>query len=419
MTKVPNRAMRLALTMVLAACAAGFATRREFYDEALANAFFGVALASLLILHLRVRPKWADALLVAPCVLALALVDFKILHYPPHLAAWASFAGVSSLLVFGTRAVWAPDHDRRILLYAWIPAVLFMASEWFGSDLLDWTTAAHPKTLDMYLLSFDASLRVQLSFVMGQVFALWPWLRFVALVFYVGLPVPIILVYAGRLVKFGTKAFSVMLAFLVTGPLGILFYNLFPACGPIHLAGRFFPFNPLSVEQAGHLFLEAVPIVGFRNAMPSLHLAWTLLAWWASRGLSWWERSIVFIFFAMTIVATLGTGEHYLVDLVVAYPFALMVLAGCAYQVSWRDSHRVRAFLFGLVVTVAWLVALRYANRLFWTSPVVSWALVIATVALTSIRQHEFDRSLSGTIGGLERGPSKPASVTQLTALQS
>jgi hypothetical protein len=106
-----------------------------------------------------------------------------------------------------------------------------------ASTLLDFTEALHPKTLDLYLYSFDCSLRIQLSFVLGQMFARYEWLRIAGLLFYIALPLPLALVYAARLRLEIEKAFPVMLAFLVTGPLGVLFYNMVPAAGPVHVFG--------------------------------------------------------------------------------------------------------------------------------------------------------------------------------------
>ena len=385
-----NRALRTALTLALVACAVAFATRRQFYSEALTDPFFGLALASLAILHLRLRCSWADIAGLAVGTTAFAATDFGLLRYSFQLMALLSFFGVSSLLILGIRAVWATGSGKKLLFYAWIPAVLFMVSEWFASNMLAWVTAAHPTTPDLYLMSFDASLHVQLSFVMGQAFALWKWLRVTGLFFYIGLAIPISLVYAGRLRRFGPKAFSAMLAFLVTGPIGILFYFIFPACGPAHTAHQFFPFHPLSIGQMSRMVLEPIASTGVENAMPSLHMAWTLLAWWYSRGLSKWERSIAFAFLAFTVLATLGTGEHYFIDLIVAFPFALMIQALCAYELSWKDFRRVGTFVFGMGGTLLWLAALRYANQVFWVSAVIPWALVIGTVALTERRRIQF-----------------------------
>src|ERR1700758_2034858 len=116
-----NFAVKVILTFVLVACATAFVTSSQCYTEALVDAFFGLALASLVILHLRVHPRWSDVLLVLACTAIFAAVDFRILRYSPQIMAWFSFSGVSSLVVLGLRAVWAKKEDRSLLLYAWIP----------------------------------------------------------------------------------------------------------------------------------------------------------------------------------------------------------------------------------------------------------------------------------------------------------
>jgi PAP2 superfamily len=388
-----NHALKIVATFGLFLCAGGFAASPQMYKEAVISAFFSLALASVIVLHLRVRPSRQDALLILAGVAVFAVLDFGVFKYQRALMAWLSFAGMSSVLILGIRAVWAEGEDRKLFIYAWVPAVLFVASEWFASSFLDWTSAAHPKTLDLYLFSFDSSLHVQLSFLAARWFLAWPRLRLAGLLFYLGLPISIALVYAGQLVRKREKAFPAMLAFLFTGPVGILFYNLFPAVSPHALFGRNFPLHPLPVSQAVRLFLEPIPLEGPRNAIPSLHLAWTLLAWWYSRGLSWWERTIAMAFLAFTALATLGTGEHYFIDLIVAFPFALMMQALCEYSLSWKDARRLTAFFFGALGTLGWFVALRYAAKFFWTSPVIPWSLAGATVALAILRQHDFRRA--------------------------
>lgn len=97
---------------------------------------------------------------------------------------------------------------------------------------------------------------MQLSFALRRAFAHSAWLRYVGLFFCIGLPIAIVLIYAGRLLRDGAKVFASTLAFLVTGPVGILFYNLFPACGHAHLARNFFPFHPLSITDASRVLLE-------------------------------------------------------------------------------------------------------------------------------------------------------------------
>ena len=409
-------AFKVVLTLLLLACVGALAFSKQFYTDAMIDAFFAFALASVLILQFRVRPAWLDALLVLAFTLLMATVDFRFFRFAPSLMAWLSFAGLSSLLVMGIRAVWAEKPaTRRMLLYAWVPAVLFVASDYFASNMLEWTTVAHPKTLDLYLLSFDYSLRVELASIAGRMYVLYPWLHNPSLLVYVGLAIPITVVYSGRLIRFQERAFPSMLAFLITGPVGVLFYNLFPACGPHALFQQGFPFHPFPIAQVSRLLLEPVAVAGPRNAIPSLHLAWALLAWWYSRGLSWFERLIAFLFLAFTAFATLGTGEHWFVDLIVAFPFALMIQGLCAYSLSWKDGRRLAAFFSGLLGTLAWLIMLRFGAKFFWTSPIVPWALAAATVMLACVRQARLDQGVDATNSAADRpSESAPLSAPQV-----
>ena len=388
-----NRATKYLLTLLLVVLAAWLGTSAQFYREALVSAFFGIALASVIIIHLRVHPSWQDAVLILAGTFLFAAVDFRLLHFAPALMAWFSFAGLSSLLVFGLRAVWAKDSDRRLLLLGFVPALLFVISEYFADDLLHWTSAIHPKVFDLYLFSFDASLHVQIPFLAGQAFALWSALRIVAFLFYIGLPIPIALIYAGRVLHAREKAIPSFIAFLATGPVGVLFYNLLPALGPVHVFGKAFPWQPLSTAQAAKLFLEPIAVAGAPNAIPSLHMAWVLLVWWYSRGLSWWERAIAFAFLFFTVLATLGTGEHYFVDLVVAFPFAVLMEALCEFSLPLRNRMRILALVFGLFATLAWLLALRYTPGIFWSSVILPWTLCIATIAASLICERQLQHA--------------------------
>ncbi len=60
-----------------------------------------------------------------------------------------------------------------------------------------------------------------------------------------------------------------------------------------------------------------------RNAMPSLHMTWALLAlWYSPRRLLWASAVSV----RLTALATVGLGEHYLIDLAAAVPFTWAVV---------------------------------------------------------------------------------------------
>jgi hypothetical protein len=380
--------IRILSTIAWIVCTGAIGLSDYFFRSTFSDAFFAFALASIIIIHLRLRPKISDALLVLAVGGLLAFADFKILHDPWVPIALLAFLGFSSFVLLGIRAIWASEGQRKLLAYGFVAALLFLSSEWMGSTFLEWTSAAHSRVLDLYLYFFDASLGFQASFALGAAFLRSAALRTAGLLFYIALAIPIALVFSALILRKTRAGVEAIAAFLITGPVGVLFYNLFPALGPVHVFTRFYPFHPLTMAQLIRLRIEPIAAQGPMNAMPSLHMAWVLLAWWYARGLSWANRIIIAAFVAFTVLATLGTGEHYLVDLVVAFPFALMIQAICSASLDWKKGPRLEAFLIGLLTTLTWLVLLRYGTRLFWTSTVVPWALVIATVVVSWLRSY-------------------------------
>jgi len=375
------------------------AMNREFYDSSMTSAFFSLALASSFIILLVLRRSWADLLLAIAGGALIALLDLLILVFPYRFMGWFSFLGLSSFAVLGLRILWARGPDRKVLICAFLPALLFVGSEYMASTLLDITERLHPKVFDLYLYSFDCSLRVQISFALGKLLAAWPWLRFASLLFYLALPLPLALVFAAKLRQGIGRAMPVMLAFLITGPVGVLFYNMLPACGPIHLFGPAFPWHPPAIADVMRLKLETVRIPHDpRNAIPSLHMAWVLLVWWSSRKLQLWIRGIAFAFLAFTAVATMGIGEHYFVDVVVAYPFALMVVAICSYTLPFDNRHRRMALLWGTFATLSWFTLLTFATPFFWITPLLPWFSVIVTIAVTVLLQQRLQIALEAEV---------------------
>lgn len=400
--------IKIGLTTILFTLILALALNRDFYNDSMISAYLSLALASAVIVLAMIRRSWLDLFWVLAGGLFLAVLDYRVMHFRPWFMAGFSFAGLAALAILGTHTIWAEAKNRALLLYGFLPAVLFVGSEWSATTLLDITEALHPKTFDLFLYSFDSSLGVQISFAVGQMFWKFPWVRFACLVIYIALPLPLALVYAAQLRRRRETALAVMLAFLVTGPLGVLFYNMLPACGPAHLFGAAFPFHPLSSAEAMRLKVAPVVIKGARNAIPSLHMAWVLLVWWNSRGLPRWIRGIALLFVGLTVLATLGTGEHYFIDLVVAFPFSLMVQALCSYFLPLRSGERRTAFLFGTFATLTWLALLSFTPQLFWSSSVVPWAMIIATIAPSVF----FWRRLAATLEQAQPTESRAAAAS-------
>jgi hypothetical protein len=135
-------------------------------------------------------------------------------------------------------------------------------------------------------------------------------------------------------------------ALLLAGVAAPLFYAICPAAGPLYVFGDAFPFHPPVVKPVPF----AAPGLAM-NAVPSAHLTWAFLLWWNSRPCSLGVRIGAGLFLVGTAVATLATGEHYLVDLVVAVPFAVAVDAAIGRR--WISAAAYAA------VVLSWSLALR------------------------------------------------------------
>ena len=401
--------IRIAFTLVVVAAALWAATNKRLYDIAVFNVLVSMGLAAIIVLHLRVKPSWRDAAGVAAGAGTLAVIDFKFLHYNFNAFGLLSFLGLASLVALAIRAAWSRGEESARMRLAFLFAFLSLGVDAAAVLFHALTSKLNPKVLDLYLYSFDASLRVQLSFLMGQAYATWHRFGDAGMFIYIGLPVLLAMVAAGHLLHGSKAAIPAMAAFLVTAPVGVIFYNLFPALGPTYIFGPRFPWNPLTIDQAARLLLEPILVAGYRNAMPSLHIAWVLLAWWFSRGLSVWERSIAMVFMVFTAFATLGSGEHYFIDLVVGFPFALFVYALCAFPLGWTQQRKV-AFGLGLGLTLAWFAVLRQGVKLFWVSPILPWLACLVTVAAVVILQQRLEGA-SAKNASREAAPEPAAAV--------
>jgi hypothetical protein len=166
--------------------------------------------------------------------------------------------------------------------------------------------------------------------------------------------------------------------------------------GPIHIFVSQFPWKPIPTDQVTRLLIEPIAVPGLRNCMPSLHMSWVLLAWWYSRGLSVWERGIAMAFVVFTVFATMGTGEHYLIDLVVAFPFAVFLRGVCAIGLRWNDRARVMAVGYGFSLTLVWIAALRFGLKIFWITPVLPWFSCVLTAASAIFVQKRLEAATDG-----------------------
>jgi PAP2 superfamily len=389
----PFPVLRTFATVSLIAGAFAFGLSHYFYAVIHFTLFPWIAFLGCTIIQLRYRFRLVEF----ACTLAFAAVCLATVflwwHVPLSVDFIGAYAGLGSLLVLSVVAIWASEETRPGYLAAVIPAIVLVGSEWLTPPLLQWTQAHYPRTLDLYLLVFDSTLGFQPSFLMGRLFKGVTVLRYPSVFIYVGLPLLIALVYVEQLRLNQKRALVTLAIFFFAAILGAAAYNLYPACGPHTLLANNFPTMDLPSSQAAHILLEPVPISGPRNAMPSMHMSWVLLAWWLSKNLSKPVKFVGICYLVFTFTATLGTGEHYFIDLIVALPFSLCMYALFSLDLPLQQRERLLAFVGGLLGFLLWIVLLRYEIPLFLRIKGFSWLLIVLTIALVTLSQRALTKA--------------------------
>ncbi len=134
--------------------------------------------------------------------------------------------------------------------------------------------------------------------------------RFLALIYF-SLPIAFALLWICE------HPANLLPAVLIGPALAFACYHLVPAVGPIHLGDARAPIN----------------------CFPSMHVTWVLLFARSARGTL--LRFALWTFAALTMLATVGLGEHYFVDLIAAVPFCYAVEALANMSFAFRRHAEV------------------------------------------------------------------------------
>ena len=319
----------------------------------------------------------------------VASLGFALIVRFPHDHNWIntgagvmSLFGLGAFLMLGLRWLWSTGVERRKTYAVLAPGVAIVLFVLSAQRALSLANVLYAKTFDLYLYVFDGSFGFQPSFLMGRAMAASSLLRIACLLTYVSLPFVMALVYALRLPKGAERpSWDIITLFLLAGLGGWALYNVVPATGPLYVFAESFPWRALPYKSLPRLFLELVPVnAGIpRNAIPSLHMAWAMLLYWNTKGLSRGLRTFLAVYAVMTVVSTLGTGEHYFVDLVAGVPFALAVQAVVSPDGKAEGRRRAVTAGLGLGLTVFWLLLVRFGVRWMLVSPILPWSLVVVS----------------------------------------
>ena len=345
-----------------------FATFRLFNGAD--TPFLAFSVIGAAVVHFANRPRLVEIAITAALAVGLGTA-YAGSHgvfgdYPASgLVGAAAFLGLASTLVLGWRACRSTTALRPLLLATFCPALVILTNVALAAII-----PFQPRVFDLFLYRFDGLLGIQSSFVVGRWFAAWHVLENACFIVYASLPLAELFVFL-LFVRGQRMPANPLVVFIVAGVAGFAFYQVCPATGPAHVFGAEFPNYPPPALPLQTVGLDDVP----RNAIPSLHSAWALLIWWSVRYCRKWIRYTATVFLALTLLATLGLGEHYLVDLVVAVPFTVAAMAVCALQFR-------RAGIAG-ALTLAWLLYLRFGLPVSVPSPIAAWVGVLVTLAIS------------------------------------
>jgi hypothetical protein len=344
------------------------------------------AIAGALVFFLRAAPsRWEIY-----AWLSISVIFVKLIHLPQipfwvlRVASGFALLGIGALLLLGLRAIWSERGARDNTVALLVPALLLILFIFVSGNVLRFSGSLNPQTEDAWLYAFDGSLGFQPGFFVGKLMYNSVILTRGAMLTYLSLPFAMAVVCAWQ-IRIGARKISWnMLAVLsLAGVAGWLSYNVVPATGPIYAFGSAFPWHALPYNDLSGFALHKMSIAPNipRNAMPSLHVGWALLLWWNSRGFPRVFRTGLALYFLLTVVATLGSGQHYLVDLVASLPFALAVQSAASDPLS-KKPERITALVSGVILTVAWLLLVRFGVPLVLKSPIIPWGLILGTLLL-------------------------------------
>jgi hypothetical protein len=349
------------------------------------------AIAGALVFFLRGAPSrweiyaWLSISVAFVKVIHLSQIPFWLLR----VASGFALLGLAALLLLGLRAIWSEREGSENALALLVPALVLIFFIFISGNALRFSGSLNPNTDDAWLYAFDGSFGFQPSFLVGRAMYSSILLTRSTMLTYLSLPFAMAVVCAWQIPVGARRISWRMLAVLsLAGVSGWLLYSIVPATGPVYAFTRDFPWHPVSYADLARFPLQKMSIALNipRNAMPSLHVAWAVLLFWNSKGFPRVLRAALGLYLSLTAVATLGAGQHYLVDLVVSLPFALAVQSAASYTVSdplSSQSTRINALIAGSVLTMAWLLAVRFGVPWALKSPLIPWSVVLLTLVIT------------------------------------
>ncbi len=350
----------------------------------LALPFFAPSLIGSFASQVLLRPRRGELIATAVAAGLLAAPIYRYDAGPhPAVSSAACALGLGAIASLIAAAIRAHGSERYAVLEVLLPALILPGFVILAHPMIYLTAALWPTTYDHRMYIADAAFGAPLSFTVGRFTASVPLLNDLCLGVYVCLPLALMLVHALRR-RAGVRSSDALVAFVAVTIVGYAGYHLVPVTGPIYAFPGSFPLAPPdpAMLDASRTVAAAMP----RNCMPSLHSAWALLVWWNARPLAGWMRALAAAFLTITLLATVGLGFHYVVDVVAAFPLTLAAQAWATRVTNER--LRRSAIAAGLAMTLAWIAMVTWSDVFLATPAPALWLLASAVVAVSSLLER-------------------------------
>ena len=340
------------------------------------------------ILYLCSRPRWREVAAAGAGGVLLTGIYLALRPYEMSrplsdmLYLFIGAFALSALVALVARVRLTPAA-RPLALTLVVAFVLVLVYDTFVVSLLGFTAALHPRTYDAIAHNLDATLGFSPAVLTALVVNAWPPLLDLVTAVYRYLPYAFAVLYGLQLARPERAPVSLLLAYTVSGAIAIFLYHACPIAGPRYAFGDYFYAWPPVAPPNDLLAVPPAP----RNGMPSMHFGWALLMWMHASFIGQRVRIVFAVLAGLMFLATLGLGQHYLVDLAASPPAIVAIQALCATGLGWSNRARQRALTIGALLMFAWILAVRYGIGLFEVVPGLTWVAIAGTV-VASVRLY-------------------------------
>lgn len=206
---------------------------------------------------------------------------------------------------------------------------------------------------------------------------------------YTRLPVFVMIAFTLNLMYKERCYVNVFFTFILSGLVAWIFYPLLPMVGPDQYLGVP-PYPSLDIPLEVPQKLVEAPANLPRTCFPSMHGTWILLPFFAVRRIhpawNWFFGVVAFLTMLAALHVKVG---HYVLDLVVSFPFAVAFMAVLARPT--KQNKRIRRYIaggcFGYVVLVA--LGIRYFSAILVAVPYLTWGVFLLGIVVSLWAESE------------------------------